>query len=152
MFGPLHGTLRGRFGPLTLVDIWGVLVREDLLHALQAAQMRGIAPVSPECKKPPTPALYELHLLSRGRLHPDCILPDPAPPCAVCGRQSWAAHPDPWVDASSLPADLDVFRLEDAMMHILASERFVELANSLGASDVVFKEVATAPKGKAVRS
>jgi hypothetical protein len=61
-------------------------------------------------------------------------------------------HPEPWVDASSLPTDLDVFRIEDTLMHILASERFVEIAQSLGASDVVIKEVATAPPARAART
>lgn len=148
MFGPLYGTARGRFGPLTLVPLWGVLVREDLLQALQAAQMRGIVPVRPEFKKAPSPALFELHLLMRGRLHPDCVLPAPAPPCTLCGFKEPSVHPEPWVDAASMPTDLDVFRLEDAVMNFIVSERFIEIAKSCGASDVVFKDVATGPTGE----
>ncbi|WP_164020251.1 double-CXXCG motif protein [Pyxidicoccus trucidator] len=151
MFGPLHGTARGRFGPLTLEFLWGLLVREDALRTFQAERLRDIVPVSPVFKKPPTPALFELHLHSRGRLHPDCYLPDPAPPCALCGREDVRVHPAPWVDAASLPTDLDVFRLEDNSMYILASERFVEVAQGCGVSDVVFTEVATAPPVKAPR-
>ncbi|NMO17603.1 hypothetical protein HPC49_18305 [Pyxidicoccus fallax] len=146
MFGPLHGTARGRFGPLTLVSIWGVLVREDLLQTLQAEGIRGIVPVRPEFKKAPSPALWELHLLSGGRLYPDGRFPPPpALPCSVCGWQDLSAYFSSRVELSSLPADLDVFHLVDAPLRILATERFVEIAQSCGASDVVFKEVETEP-------
>lgn len=84
-------------------------------------------------------------------MHPDCILPDPAPRCSLCGWEQRRAHPDPWVDVSSLPTDLDVFHLEDSVGHLLASERFVEVAQGCGVSDVVFTEVATAPPVKAPR-
>ncbi len=57
-----------------------------------------------------------------------------------------------WLDAESLPADLDVFRLEHAVTRFIASERFVEVAQSCGASDVVFKEVATEPPGQRARA
>ncbi|MBZ4416132.1 double-CXXCG motif protein [Myxococcus sp. RHSTA-1-4] len=149
--GPLHGTARGRFGPLTLVPLWGVLVREDLLHALQAEGMRGIVPVRPEFKKAPSPALFELHLLPGGRLHADGRFPPPAPPCSVCGWQDLSAYFSSRVEVSSFPADLDVFYLRDAPLHILATERFVEIAQSCGPSDVVFKEVETEPPGKHAR-
>jgi uncharacterized double-CXXCG motif protein len=148
LFGPLHGTAQGRFGPLTLVDLWGLLVREDTLRALQAEGLRGLVPVSPVFKKPPSPPLFELQLLHRGRLHPDCLLPRP-PPCGLCGRQDWRVPPDFWVESSSLPTDLDVFHLEDAVAHLLASERFVEVVLRLGTSDVLFREVQTAPPGTA---
>ncbi|MFP2924823.1 double-CXXCG motif protein [Pyxidicoccus sp. 3LG] len=152
MFGPLHGTARGRFGPLTRLPLWGVLVREDLLQALQAEQMKGIVPVPPVFKKPPSPALVELHLLPAGKLHPDCILSSPVPPCALCGRDGRSVHPAPWLDAASLPTGLDVFHPEDAPMLILVSERFVEIAQGCGVSDVVFTEVATAPGDEASRA
>jgi hypothetical protein len=55
------------------------------------------------------------------------------------------------VDALSLPTDVDVFRLEDNPLRILATERFVEVARNCGVSDVVFTDVATAPPARASR-
>lgn len=46
-----------------------------------------------------------------------------------------------------MPTDLDVLRLEDAVMNFIVSERFVEVTHAWGSSDVVFKEVATEPPG-----
>jgi uncharacterized double-CXXCG motif protein len=147
-FGALQGTARGRFGPLSLADPWVLLVREDALRAFQDAGLRGIVPVCPELKTPPSPAIFELQLLPKGRLHPDCFPPDRAPPCSLCGVQEWWMPKESWLDAASLPDDLDVFRLEDAVTRFIASERFVEVAQSCGPSDVVFKEVATEPPGR----
>jgi uncharacterized double-CXXCG motif protein len=151
-FGALHGTARGRFGPLSLEDPWVLLVREDALRAFEDAGLKGIVPVRPELKKSPSPPIFELQLFPKGRLHPDCLPPDRGPPCPVCGVQDWWMPKEYWLDAASLPADLDVFRLEDALTRFLASERFVEVAQSCGVSDVVFKEAATEPMGRRARA
>jgi len=151
-FGALHGTARGRFGRLSLEDPWVLLVREDALRAFEDAGLKGIVPVRPELKKSPSPPIFELQLFPKGRLHPDCLPPDRGPPCPVCGVQDWWMPKEYWLDAASLPADLDVFRLEDALTRFLASERFVEVAQSCGVSDVVFKEAATEPMGRRARA
>jgi hypothetical protein len=48
------------------------------------------------------------------------------------------------LDSTSLPRDLDIFRLEDAVTHIVASERFVEAALRLDSCDLIIKELRSA--------
>jgi hypothetical protein len=68
----------------------------------------------------------------------------PGVECPKCG-ETWSGFISyPAVDLSSLPE-----RHEDAVAHLLASERFVEVVLRLGASDVLFREVQTAPPGTA---
>jgi hypothetical protein len=48
--------------------------------------------------------------------------------------------PDPyWLDASSLPRHVDIFRLADASTLIIVNERLVEEVHRLDLDGVVFK-------------
>lgn len=67
-------------------------------------------------------------------------LPPSGPPCSRCGFAE--EHPRPegyWLDATSLPEHLDVFRLVDSS--ILVNERFVEAVARLELDGVVFHEL-----------
>ncbi|RYZ35727.1 MAG: hypothetical protein EOO71_34390 [Myxococcaceae bacterium] len=142
-FGPLVGTAQGEFGPLVLRDPWKLLVREDALHALRAARIQGLVPIRAELAtlNAPVPALYELELAARGRLHPSCLPAGTAPPCVACGRMSGPMPLDIRLEAASLPSEWDLFRLTDAVTLIIVSERFVDVARSLGPMDVLFHEL-----------
>ncbi|MHA7634978.1 SitI6 family double-CXXCG motif immunity protein [Corallococcus sp. M7] len=137
-FGPLVGTAEGTFGPLVLRDPWKLLVREDALDALRAAGLQGLVPVRAELTSSGAsiPALHELELTARGRL-----LPLGPPPCETCGRMDAAMPEECRLEDASLPKDLDVFRLTDAVTLIVATERFVEVVRGLGSMDVLFREL-----------
>jgi uncharacterized double-CXXCG motif protein len=143
-FGPLTGTARGEFGPFFMYTSWTVLVRRDALERLQAEGVQGLKGCRTELRfrKKNPPELLELELLPKGQAHPDC-LPEYRPePCAKCGRKGWARPEELILKASSLPSDLDAFRLEDFMTAIIASERFVETARRLGyEQDLQFLEL-----------
>ncbi|QSQ26769.1 hypothetical protein JY651_18390 [Pyxidicoccus parkwayensis] len=141
-FGPLEGSARGKWGPFTL-DMETLLVREDALQVLSELELRGIVPVWPHFRRPPSPRVAELQLLPRGRLHPDCLPPERSDPCAVCGRDDWHLPTHRWLDPASLPDDLDVFRLEDAPTLIVVSERFADALNRLEPSDVALAPLGT---------
>ncbi|MFP2927766.1 double-CXXCG motif protein [Pyxidicoccus sp. 3LG] len=141
-FGPLEGSARGKWGPVTL-EMWNVLVREDALQVLLELGLRGIVPVWPHFRRPPSPRVAELALLPRGRLHPDCLPPERPDPCAVCGREEWWLPTHRWLDPASLPDDLDVFRLENATTMVVVSERFADALSRLEPSDVTLSPIGT---------
>ena len=136
--GPLVGTAEGTFGPLVLRDPWKLLVRADALDTLRAAGLQGLVPVRAEltARGASIPALHELELAARGRLYP----PGPSP-CETCGRVDATMPEECRLEGASLPADLDVFRLTDAVTMIVATEHFVEVARGLGPVDVLFREI-----------
>ena len=143
-FGPLVGTAKGEFGPLLLQNPWELLMRRETLEPLQAAGVRGLKGCRTELRfrQKNAPALVELELLPRGRLHPDCLPPDRALPCARCGRRGWTLPEQPILEAVSLPEDLDVFRVGDFTTVLVGSERFVEAVRRLGfEQDVLFREL-----------
>jgi hypothetical protein len=49
---------------------------------------------------------------------------------------------EPLLDAATLPSHLDLFRMEDMVTMIIATERFVEAVRRLGyEQDILFREL-----------
>jgi uncharacterized double-CXXCG motif protein len=144
-FGPLVGTARGDLGPLTWQGDYLLLLRRDTLEHLQAEGVRGLLGCETELRfrqKNP-PELLELQIEPHGRLHPDCLPPDQPSPCATCGRVSLRLPEAPILEAASLPADLDLFRVGNFATVIVGTERFMEAARRLELDGIMFRELPT---------
>ncbi|NNB84333.1 SitI6 family double-CXXCG motif immunity protein [Corallococcus exiguus] len=142
-FGPMSGTARGRFGPVTCYPSWRMLLREDAVELLKAEGLQGVIAVRMALKSPRStmPALYELEARPLAKLHPDCIGEFKTPPCPVCGRpEMFDLPPKRWLLRSSIPEGLDAFGIEGANPRVV-SERFVEVLQRLGPSDVRYQEL-----------
>ncbi|MCY1030543.1 double-CXXCG motif protein [Corallococcus sp. BB11-1] len=138
--GPLVGTARGHFGPVTALPSWQVLVREDARDLLLGEGLQGIIPIRAELRTRRTKeqALYELEARPLAKLHPDCI--DRAPTCPDCGDNGFSLPPKRWLLRESIPQGVDLFGVEETT-RIVVSERFVDTVNRLGPSDVVYREI-----------
>jgi uncharacterized double-CXXCG motif protein len=142
-FGPMNGTARGEFGPLVLHHPWTLLMKREPLERLQAEGLRGLKGCRTELRfrKKDPPELLELELLPQGELHPDCLL-GRRPPCPRCQDERLERSDELILNAATLPADLDLFRMTDFMTMIIATERFVEAVRRLGyEQDIVFLEL-----------
>ncbi|WP_426731744.1 SitI6 family double-CXXCG motif immunity protein [Myxococcus faecalis] len=139
-FGPLVGSARGKWGPVTLVDIASLLVREDAIHTLSGLNLTY---VWPQLRRPPSPRIAEIHLAPLGRLAPECSQSDQETPCAVCGRDGGLLPQHYWLDAASIPADTDAFRLTDAATLVIVSGRMADRINDLGDSDIMLTPIGT---------
>lgn len=144
VFGPMKGWAKGHFGQFHMQNPWTLCLRREALEHLQEAGVLGLqgCPLEVRYRGKNPPELFELQLEYHGRFHPDCLPAEPPPPpCSRCGREG-NTLPDPYIlDAKTLPATADVFRLADWPTHILATERFVETAHRLALDGVVFREV-----------
>ncbi|MDY7227457.1 double-CXXCG motif protein [Hyalangium rubrum] len=142
-FGPLSGTGAGSFGQLFMQNSWSIFARRAALEQLKRAGLRGLegCPLQVRFRAKSPPELLELQLVAHGRLHPDCLPPDLKPPCSTCGYQELKLPRPYWLDAASLPAYLDVFRLTDFPTLIFATERMVEAVKRLELDGVLFREV-----------
>jgi uncharacterized double-CXXCG motif protein len=143
LFGPMHGTARGEFGPLTLAHSWTLLMRPEPLARLQAEGLHGLKGCRTELRfrRKNPPVLLEMELLPRGRLHEDC-LPERPLPCPKCGRTGLKLPDKPILDGATLPQDLDLFRLGSGLTMIIGTERFVEAVRRLGyEQDIAFREL-----------
>ncbi|RJS19554.1 hypothetical protein DRW03_21210 [Corallococcus sp. H22C18031201] len=135
--GPLVGTSSGRFGPIHACPTWELVVREDALRSLQAAGLRGLLPVPTRISQRSKSAqpLIELYAPRVARFMTSGL----QPPCAVCARPARRTGRLDALDPASIP-DVDVFGAENSIVPIV-SERFVEVALTLGPSDVIYREV-----------
>ncbi|WP_224370553.1 SitI6 family double-CXXCG motif immunity protein [Hyalangium versicolor] len=145
-FGPMTGSARGTFGPLVLAHSWTLLMQREPLERLQAKGLRGLKGCRAQLRfrKKNPPELLELEVLPRGRVHPDCLPPERPVPCPKCERIAWTrpAESELILDASTLPQNLDLFRLEDFLTTLIASERFVQAVRTLGyEQDISFREL-----------
>ena len=143
-FGPLVGTAQGEFGPLFLDSPWKLLIQRSALERLQAEGVQGLRGYGTQLRfrgKNP-PELLEPELLPRVQLHADCLPPNRPTPCEKCGRKGWRLPDEPILDATSLPQELDLFRMEYFTTVIVGSERFVETVRRLGfEQDILFREL-----------
>ncbi|MCY1075442.1 SitI6 family double-CXXCG motif immunity protein [Archangium lansingense] len=139
-FGPLVGKAQGRFGSFVM-SYFSLLVQRDALEKLQAKDIRGLKGCRTELRfrQRNSPELFELEILPMGRLHRDCLPPDYQPPCSRCGRSSIPLPDDLLLDATTLPRDLDLFRLEDFSQVIVCTKRFADASKRLGLDGVVFQ-------------
>lgn len=141
--GPLEGPASGHFGQLFMQNPWSLYSRREALEQLHDAGMRGLKGcslnVSFRVKRPPE--LRELELELHGRFHPDCLPPDRKPPCPKCGNDPLTLPERFWLDAKSLPTDLDLFRFLGAPGIIIATERLVETVRRLDLAGITFQEL-----------
>ena len=144
-FGPLEGTGSGYFGQLFMQNPWSLYIRREALERLQEAGVRGLqgCPLNIRFRMKRPPELLALQFELHGQFHPDCLPPDRKPPCPVCENEP-LKRPDPvLLDATSLPTELDVFRLRQGWTTIVATERLVEAVQRLELDGVIFEELET---------
>ncbi|HEX8440916.1 double-CXXCG motif protein [Archangium sp.] len=144
-FGPLVGNAQGRFGQFVSNYSYLLLVRREALEKLQAEGLRGLKGCRMEVRfrQRNSPELLELEILPVGRAHPDCLPPDRKPPCPRCGRLGLSLPKELLLDMSTLPTDLDLFRLEDFSTVLVCTERFVEACQRLGLDGITFLPLPT---------
>ncbi|MCP3144202.1 SitI6 family double-CXXCG motif immunity protein [Pyxidicoccus xibeiensis] len=139
--GPLMGTASGSFGQLHLQG-WTLVGRREALERLRDAGVRGIqgCPTQVRFRGKAPLELQEPQLALHGRLHDSCLPSKREPPCSTCGAEASYSLPEKyWLDAATLPGQVDVFRLGDFPTLIIATERMAEAVHRLGLDGVTFQ-------------
>ncbi len=142
-FGPLVGKARGPFSAFVHQYGHTLLVQPDVLETLQAEGLRGLRGCRTEMRFTPKgiPELLDLHIEPRGLLHADCIPRSTPPQCPKCGRYGFSLPKEPILDAASLPADLDLFRLRNFATVLIVTEHFKDIVERLGLDGLTFREL-----------
>ncbi len=143
VFGQRTGTGSGHFGQLFMQNPWSLFATREALEKLQGAGLRGLqgCSLNVRFRARRAPELLELQLVAHGTLHPGCLPPSRKPPCPQCGSGDVSLPDTYWLDAATLPASLDVFRLSDWPTLIFATERMVDAVKRLELDGVMFREV-----------
>jgi uncharacterized double-CXXCG motif protein len=142
-FGPLVGSARGTFAQLLIQDPWLVLIRREALEQLQAEGLRGLKGCRTELRfrQRSAPELLELEIELHGLYHPDCLPPVTLEPCKTCGSYKFGRPKQPLLDGTSLPEQLDVFRLRNGAATLVITQRFADTLHRLGFEEYSLREL-----------
>lgn len=143
LFGPLVGKARGPFSAFVITYGDTLLVQPEVLKLLHAEGLRGLRGCRTEMLFRPkgVPELLNLHIEPRGLLHADCIPRSTPPPCPKCGRHGFSLPKEPILDGSSLPQDLDLFRLRNFATVLIVTERFKDVVERFALDGLTFREL-----------
>ncbi|MCP3058731.1 double-CXXCG motif protein [Myxococcus sp. K38C18041901] len=141
-FGPLVGRCSGQLPDFTWV-VDELLLHRRVLDGLQAGGVRGLDafPTELRSRQKSPPDVLEMQLAHRGQLHPDCIPDEVSPPCTTCGRFGLKRPDEPILDASSLPSDLDLFRVGNFATMVICTERFLDAVSRVGGDGLSWREL-----------
>ena len=139
--GPMCGTTSGQHGDFTWDYSTTVFIHPEALRNLLAAGIKMPATVKPEIKargKKPFEHL-EIQTEAHALLSERCIKRK-RPNCPACDSSGISAFIEPdLIKMSSIPEDLDLFRMRIRSNYIQVTERFVDAVRSLGLTNIVFE-------------
>lgn len=140
-FGPLFGTTYGQHGDFTWTHPPTVMIHPEALNKLIAVGIKMPPTVQPEIKargKKPFEHL-EIQTEEHLRLSERCIKRG-RPNCPACGSSGISAFIKPdLIVKSSIPENLDIFRLNPRNNYIHVTERFVDAVRSLGLTNIRYE-------------
>ncbi|MBZ4397923.1 double-CXXCG motif protein [Myxococcus sp. AS-1-15] len=141
-FGPLVGRCSGQLPDFTWV-VDELLLHRRVLDGLQSGGVRGLEafPTEFRSRQKAPPDFLEVQLAHRGQFHPDCIPDGVSPPCTTCGRFALKRPDEPILDASSLPSDLDLFRVGNFATMVICTERFLDALSRVGGDGLTWREL-----------
>jgi uncharacterized double-CXXCG motif protein len=146
MFGPLNCRGSGRrCGDFAYVLTETTLVTTDCFERLKGAGIRGLVPVEAnltvKARTSARPRLLELHVEPRAHLSKSCVERwDPR--CTRCGLGGPRAVRRPLsIVSSSLPSEVDLFRIHEWNTFVLVSDAFRAAVEALQLTNVKFHEV-----------
>lgn len=138
--GPLIGNAKGPFEDFVWNGYWDILVKASVLTHMRAIGVRLSVGVHPLLKFRGNQKedLLELQIEPLAKMIPP---PNSASICPACGRWAIERPSEIIIDGSSLPTDVDLFRVVNFATIILATEQFAEAVRNLKLTGITFKQV-----------
>ncbi len=141
--GPMLGTTFGQHGDFTWDYSSAVFIHPEALQKLLVAGIKMPTTVKPEIEargKIPFEHL-EIQTEAHALLSERCIK-RMRPNCPACDSSGISAFIEPdLITKSSIPKNLDLFRMRIRSRFVLATERFFDAVRSLGLTNIVFEPV-----------
>lgn len=139
-FGPLVGSAEGPFEDIVWNGYLDILVKADVLEQMRSAGAQLSVGVRPRLifRGKHKTDLFELQIEPRARMVPP---PDSPSTCSACGRWGIKRPEEVIIKETSVPDDVDLFRIIDFATIILATERFSEIVRNHGITGIDFRQV-----------
>jgi uncharacterized double-CXXCG motif protein len=143
--GPLEGNAWGKFGDFAWSNPWTPLVSARVIRLLVTQDIRMPTSVSTRIRyrAKTAPELLELEIIPQAELAPAAFEDGTLSLCHGCGRPQSRVR-EIIVGASSVPNDLDLFRVRRFSQIILTTERFKRAVEEARLTDIRFVDVCVA--------
>lgn len=144
-FGPLVGKAAGReFDGFVWRAWWTICLEANALEKLKDSGLSLPNSVKAELKfRKEEQKIFEFDLPLEGKLSNGVYNELQLKYCDACGRDSASKPDEILIEHSSLPTDIDIFRVSNFTTIILVTEKFVETVTNLGIKGAVFNEIKT---------
>lgn len=142
-FGPLVGKASGRFADFAWLNPWTLLIEQRAYLQLQRTGINLPLTASHKLafRRKSHDSLVELQIEPHASLTLANALTDSSP-CPACQYSSLSLPEEIVIDESSLPTNVDLFRVRNFTTLILASVDFKNATVELGLTGIDFQEVA----------
>lgn len=142
LLGQMVGKSTGHLNDFVWHNPWTLLITIDALTKLQSYELSLPVTVAPALKfNTKQQEIYEFEICPRGILLNGIYKIGEIKICPGCDRDSATMPERLIVDGSSLPKNLDMFRLSNFATVILVTEPFVEAVKDLNIRGAVFQEI-----------
>jgi uncharacterized double-CXXCG motif protein len=144
-FGSLVGKAVGnRLNGFVWRAWWTISLEADALKKLKDSNLSLPKTIKAELKfKQEEQEVFEFHLPLKGILLNGEYDGTQLKCCEGCGRDSASKPNEILIDYSSLPHDVDIFRVSNFTTIILVTEKFIKAVSDLGIKGALFNEVRT---------
>lgn len=142
-FGTIVGRALAKVGDFAWQKTMTPLISTKGLEKLKTAGIETIRCVPAEVKMRGQSdiRLFVLHIEPLVRLLKSAIAASRVVTCGACGLYSYRLTDPVTIDESSVPQNVDLFRVVEAKVMVIATERFAEAVRRAGLTDVQFTEV-----------
>lgn len=144
-FGPSVGkAVGGRLNGFVWRAWWSICLEASALEKLKSSGLSLPNSIKAEITfKKEAQKVFEFGLPLKGKLLNGVYDGIQLNYCEACGRDSASLPEEILIEHSSIPNDIDIFRVSNFTTIILVTERFVETVTNLGIKGAVFEEVKT---------
>ena len=139
-FGPMHGRVTGKFGDFVWPAPWDLVMRVEAYEKLAAAGLRLPEPSFPNLQEKVRGQLVHLQIIPMGRMSSQAYENPDKPICPRCGRDS-RKYIKTVIEMDSIPREVDMFRIGDFPTMIIVSEKFKEITERLGLTNISFEKI-----------
>jgi uncharacterized double-CXXCG motif protein len=141
-FGPLFGKGKEHYDGFVWSSHWTLLITTNALSKLNDSELSLPKAVKANITfKKQSEDLHEFEILPEGKLLNGIYPPEYPKYCSACGRNSITMPQNIIIERSSLPTNIDMFRLGNFPTIILVTEKFVNAVNELEIKGIIFHEV-----------
>ena len=138
--GPMRGRVTGKFGDFVWPNLWDFVMRVEAYQKLASTGLRLPEPSLPDLQEKVKGKLYHLQIIPMGKMSSQAYEDPDKLICPRCGRDG-RKYKKTVIEMDSIPRGVDMFRIGNFPTKVIVSERFKEVSERLGLTNISFEKI-----------